>query len=371
MIFGLTLGLVFGSVRPLDMTRHELEGIVREVCDRHKAPAVAACLVQGHGPFVSATYGVRKLGSKVKTTLGDTYTIGSCTKSFTALLAAQLVEEGTVSWQTTVGEAFPALRIDPRLTAVTLEDLLFHRSGLKGDLSEGDMERYTLSKQPGVEQRSEAVAALLSQPPAKEPRSELSYSNLGYCVAGHILEVRTKSSWESLVKSRIFEPLHMKSAGFGFSGTPGKIDQPWGHLAKEEGGYTPVPPGPEADNPVVLAPAATIHCSIEDLARYAKSMRDGLNGQPGLVSRLSIEKLASDPYEQGYGMGWIVGSRKWTNGRAVFHAGSNTMSTALIWVVPGRDLAIVVTTNIGDDNSFKVCDDVVKACVERLYGIKP
>ena len=52
-----------------------------------------------------------------------------------ALLAAMLVEEGKLRWDSTVAEIFPELveRMDPGLRKVTLTQLLSHTSGVAPD----------------------------------------------------------------------------------------------------------------------------------------------------------------------------------------------------------------------------------------------
>ena len=47
-----------------------------------------------------------------------------------------------------------------------------------------------------------------------------------------MLEKITGKAYEALVNEKLFEPLHMDTAGFGPPGTPGQVDQPWGHVRK-------------------------------------------------------------------------------------------------------------------------------------------
>jgi Beta-lactamase class C and other penicillin binding proteins len=72
--------------------------------------------------------GFRKNGGTEKVTVDDKFHLGSVTKSMTATVAAMLVEQGKISWTTTIGEAFPELKseIHPDYLGVTLEQLLSH-----------------------------------------------------------------------------------------------------------------------------------------------------------------------------------------------------------------------------------------------------
>ncbi len=70
--------------------------------------------------------GTRRAGLNIPVTINDRFHLGSDTKAMTALLAAMLVEEGKLHWDTPVKEVFPELaeKMDPGLRGVTLEQLL-------------------------------------------------------------------------------------------------------------------------------------------------------------------------------------------------------------------------------------------------------
>ena len=80
----------------------------------------------------------------------------------------------------------------------------------------------------------------------------MRYSNYGYVIAGAALEHLTATSWEELMRVRLFGPLEMNECGFG---PPDSSDasQPWGH----DGYNRPT----SADNWSVLGPAgaSTVH----------------------------------------------------------------------------------------------------------------
>jgi CubicO group peptidase (beta-lactamase class C family) len=119
------------------------------------------------------------------------------------------------------------------------------------------------------------MAALKAASAAKldsEPGTKYLYSNLGYVIAGAIAEKAADASWEELITRALFEPLGMESAGFGGAGTPGQIDEPWGHTAD---GRPVTENGPEADNPPVMGPAGRVQCTIAD---WAKFVADQLRG---------------------------------------------------------------------------------------------
>jgi CubicO group peptidase (beta-lactamase class C family) len=121
------------------------------------------------------------------------------------------------------------------------------------------------------------VRALANVKLLSEPGSAYLYSNLGYVIAGAVVERTLSKSWEEAISELVFAPLGMTSAGFGGLGTPGLIDQPWGHNVDGR----PVPKnGPAVDNPAVLGPAGTVHATLRDWAKFvADQLRAGRSGQ--------------------------------------------------------------------------------------------
>ena len=75
----------------------------------------------------------------------------------------------------------------------------------------------------------------------------------------------TGKSWEDLIKSHVFVPLGMKTAGFGHPGTASNPDQPRGHGMAET---SFVPLSDDQHPPMdIIAPAGNVHSSIRDLAK--------------------------------------------------------------------------------------------------------
>src|SRR5262249_44999102 len=185
-----------------------------------------------HGREVVArgVAGVRKAGDATAVTIDDRWHIGSCTKSMTATMIGTLVEEGKLTWGTTLGEVFGDLegKMDPAWKDVTLEQLLTHRAGVPSDLSKDGLWG-RLWKREGTprEQRMQLVGGVLKNPPVHKPGTDFLYANAGFAIAGAMAEKVTGLAWEDLMRQRLFAPLGMGSADYGAPGTASeKPDQP-------------------------------------------------------------------------------------------------------------------------------------------------
>ncbi|MFG0305573.1 MAG: serine hydrolase domain-containing protein [Phycisphaerales bacterium JB040] len=310
-----------------------------------RVPALAGAAVDEDGVLGWGVSGVRSSRSRVEVRRDDRFHVGSLTKAMTATMIGVLVERGELGWDTTIGEGSPQLaaKIPLIYHGVTIEQLLGHRAGLPDDRAMEDlvMRMWNRRGDPFTV-RMEGAADAFNHATAEEPGARRSYSNAGYIAAGHLAEVATGKSWEELMRELVFEPLGMTTAGFGAPGTPGKLDQPWGHKA-DGGGWDPVRPGVTADNPEALGPAGRAHCSIEDLAKFARAHLAGLRGEDGIVTAETFKKLHADPEADGYGLGWGITPTEF--GTRSAHTGSNTRWLAMIALWPDRNLGVVLAMN--------------------------
>lgn len=339
----------------------DIGAMLSPIRERNDMPAMAAAVVTSRGIEAVGWTGVRKRGGTVAVTGDDLWHLGSCTKAMTATLVGLLVEKGKLRWDSTVAEIFPEMAGDfhERFRSVTVAQLLSHRAGLPENLKWG-----RFAGEDDVSKKRLAVArAGLGSGPEYSPGSKTQYSNAGYVIAGAVIEKATGEAWEKIIREWLFVPLGMSSAGFGGVGTPGKIDQPWGHGADG----TPVPKNGSAnDNVPVMGPAGRVHCTIQDWAKFVADQLRGARGEDGVLKAATYRELQEPGPADDNAKGWIALDRPWGGGRVLHHAGSNTMNYANVWVAPAKDFAVLVCVNRGGDAAFKATDEAVGAIIRWI-----
>ena len=324
-------------------------------------------------PFVGVAAGLRKNGSKQRVTIDDKVHLGSCTKAMTATLIARLIEKGalengTLTWDTTIKEGLPELfkTMDPIFADVTLRQLLMHRGGCPANtawFASGHKESI-------VETRRSVLRIALKREQPNKP-GEFLYSNVGYVVAGAMAERATGKSWEELMRDEIFEPLDIKSAGFGPPDVDKDVKQPWGHLTI---GSLQIPR--HIDNPPALGPAGTVHMSLADWAKFCLSHalqdepKDGNESKAAeaakklrLVPQPALDFLhkplkGADDDGADYALGWGVKKRGW-GGTVFTHAGSNNHWFAIVFVSPKNRSVYLAATNIASAEAGVGLDEIL------------
>jgi CubicO group peptidase (beta-lactamase class C family) len=349
----------------------EMPQAIEAIRKKHELPALAVVAVMDGRICDRVATGVRKWGDPAPVTNKDVFHIGSLTKSVTATLTAILIEEGKLRWDTTIAAVFPELKgtMDGHYETVTVEQLLHHRGGVPGAPPSAAWKKALEEAGTPTQQRYEFIKAVLNQPPEAAPGTRMIYSNQGYAIVGAMLEKITGKAYEALVNEKLFQPLHMDTAGFGPPGTPGQVDQPWGHVRKL---FLTIPV--QADNPPAIAPAGRMHCSLDDLARFAL-LHLQRNGTNSLLSPETLARLHApadgvndkDPLEN-YACGWVVLRRDWAGGTVLWHNGSNTMWYIVIWLAPQKNFSVIAATNIAGPDAEQGCDDAAVAMIHKWLG---
>ena len=116
------------------LIQDNLNALLEPIRQQYNVPGLTAAFVRGRDLVALGAVGVRRIGATERVQANDLWHLGSNTKSMTATLIAMLVEQGKLTWQTTIADIFPDLlsKIRPDYHKLTLVQLLSHRAGIPG-----------------------------------------------------------------------------------------------------------------------------------------------------------------------------------------------------------------------------------------------
>jgi CubicO group peptidase (beta-lactamase class C family) len=364
----------------------DLAPMLKEYLDDYNLPALAAAVVKEGRVVSSGATGRRRFDADIPVTIHDRFHIGSATKAMTALLAGIMVEEGKLDWDSSIAEVFPELAegMDPGVKKVTLVQLLSHTSGMQPDNEEFiNLIKESYQQETGnLDQlRYWLVQQWCRKPLASEPGEQFVYSNMGYTLAGAMIEQVSDKTWDELITERIFKPLDLQTAGLGCQTSLGTVDAPLGHSVSQ-GKIRVHLPGPNGDNPPIIGPAGIVHMSVLDFASWAGWNAGNGSRRPDLVRSDTLEKLHSpvialpgsetsqskETSAKNYAaLGWGVVNLDWAPHPLLHHTGSNGMNLAQIWVDKKNDMAIVVLTNMAGEKAHEA---LLKLSSELYQGLE-
>lgn len=323
----------------------DLQKLIDETTKRHRVPGAAVAVLEDD-EVVEAATGVLNKRTMVEATPDTVFQIGSVTKVYTATLVMQLVDEGLVELDKPVVSYLPELRFADEWATetVTVRQLLNHTSGVDGDFFEdtgrGDdcLERY--------------VAACSALPQIAAPGELFSYCNVGFIVAGRLIEKLTATTWDQALKDKLVSPLGLRQTvtlpeeALLHRAAVGHVIDP--HDPEGELAVAPVWMLPRSNGP-----AGLITASPRDVMEFARMhIRHGrsVDGQQVLSSDLSVlmqepQVQLADPYTLGnaWGLGWTVFD--WTGGPVIGHDGATMGQGSFLRIAPEEDFAVVLLTN--------------------------
>ena len=346
----------------LPLGQKELRRLLAQSVRDAGVPGMVARLATPDG-FVAASFGRRQRGATPAFAVDDPVHIGSCLKAMTATVVGRLVDRGVVRWDTTLAEVFPELAdaLDPELGTITFEELLSHRSGLTDAIPDELLAAIVTFHGTGAAARERFLPQYLATQP-QGVRGEYSYSNLGYALAGAMLERVTGMPFEELLRREVFVPLGMRSARFGAPGSndPGVIDAPRGHAPDGR----PLLPAQQSDPPVI-SPAGTFSMTLADWSRFAIAQLGlPVRGQL-LLSAASLARLHTPvggelppPLAPArYALGWVVIPTG--DSMLLTHDGSNDAWLSLVAIHPASGRILLLSTNQGGDRGSAALSGVL------------
>jgi CubicO group peptidase (beta-lactamase class C family) len=317
-----------------------------------RVPGMAMAVVKDDSVVYQRGFGTRTAGRDEPVDTHTSFAMASTTKAFTATAVAMLVDEGKLRWDDPVSLHLPAYRVDaaPGLASqLTVRDLLSHRTGLPA----ADVLWYASGYSS-----DEILRRMRFVRPAAAPRERFEYNNVGYLLAGMIVERAGGMPWAEFVRTRILSPLGMNETLTGSTGLDTRGNSATPHVQLRDT-IRPIRYR-DFDN---IGPAGAMNSSVSDMARWIRLQLAGgrTPGGQALVSEAGLRETwtpqilipaaqanpatrRAGPSFTAYGMGWFV--QDYRGRRVVMHTGSIDGMSALVALVPEERLGMVIYLNL-------------------------
>lgn len=321
LILMLTLAiLATASGQSLDKAK--LDELLDRLAAKNKGMG-SLTLAKDGGVIYSRSFGYAQIDGNEKkpVTAATRFRIASITKTFTALMILQMVEEGKLSLTDTLDKFFPQI---PNAARITIAQILSHRSGMPEIQPDG-----VWGKQQHTQ--DEVVARIAQGRPSFEPDARTRYNNAGYHLLGYIVEKVGGKPYQQALKERITAKAGLADTYLG----EGDTDPARGEaLAYMYFGDKWI----EAREPhfSVVAGAGGIVSTAADLAKFIQSVFDLKLCSPGSLKLMTTMR-------DGEGMGMVTFSFA---GKTLYgNTGGSASTGAWLNYLPEEKLALAYTTN--------------------------
>jgi len=353
---GMLLGMLTGchDASPPSFpaeTIWQMQSIVTEEMTEHNVHGVIAGVwVPGQGEWVYAG-GLADTQTATPMAIMDKVRIASITKSFTATVVLQLIDEGLLTLETPLSTFIPDV---PQAEHITIRQLLNHTSGLFTYTADATFTS-TLLAEPTTEWTPRQLVDLaIAHPANNAPGEGYAYSNTNYILLGMIIEQLTGRTVEEEVQTRIFDRLGMSASSFPRTGDcamPGAHSH--GYWPLQEGGFLDIT---EID-PSSHWTSGAIISNVIDLRTWVEALATGQLISPAMQQERLTCRDTGDGITR-YGLGILQ------YGEFLGHDGTLPGFDSVMYYLPSRHATFVILANtVGAGHAPK---DIFKRIVAIL-----
>ncbi|MFC4739311.1 serine hydrolase domain-containing protein [Flavobacterium ponti] len=285
-------------------------------------------LREGNEIVFSKAYGYADINANIKADNTTKYKIGSITKTFTATIIMQLIEEKKLRLESKLTKFYPKVQ---NADKISIYDLLHHRTGILDYINQDSL---SVEDFASDNLKDIIYKKINNYESIFEPGSQFLYSNSNYYLLGGIIEKLTNESYEKNVENRIVKKLGLKNTYYPKDKTNSSKKESYSYLYNGST-WEKIP---EWGNDVAFA-AGEIVSTPDDLTLFMYSL---LNGK--LVKNSSLAHMKE--LKDGYGMALMqfpFGERKFYG-----HTGGIEGFRSVVGYYPNDNLAVSLIVN-GDN----------------------
>ena len=340
----------------------ELQAAIEAVLRETKTPGAAIAIVSRDEVQWIAGLGKADVAANKPVTTETLFRIGSVSKSFAALAALKLQEEGKLKLTDTVRRWAPEVAfVNPweATDPVRLVHLMEHTAGF----DDIHLREYALNDPTPLALKDALAFGAPSRVSRWRPGTRMAYCNSGPAVLAAVIEKVSGKRFEDYVQEHFFDPLHMDTASYFY--TP-EVQRQLTKLYHADGS-TPYPYWH-----IIYPSSGSINASVKDMANYVRwyLQRGSLDGTqllgPSSIGRMeTTETLPSA--KLGNVAGYGLYNMATLEGPFVFRGHTGGMEGALTEVayLPDYGRGYVVMINSGKGTALRDIGKLLRHYVTR------
>ncbi|MFJ6673796.1 serine hydrolase domain-containing protein [Actinosynnema sp. NPDC091369] len=321
----------------------------RAVLDRYQAqagPGAAVYAGNGTGSW-TLSKGTAQINQVRPITPTQHFRIGSQTKTFTAAVVLQLVDEGRIALDAPIGQYLPGVFTGNYDGAViTVRQLLQHTSGMVRDV------RDAAANPDGSYSLAELVRSAMDEPAQFAPGTGVGYSNAAFLVLGLLVERLTGSTIRDQITTRITTPLGLTSTTFPAPGTRALADPHLpGYVGGRLGPFFFWTEGTTNTELTFWSSAGAMASTMTDLAKFFRALLDGRLMSPAALAEM--RRTVAPDHNSGLGLARVplpCGGEAWGHNGAL----STGHYSITLTTDDGRFAALATNGNIVESRTLSI-----------------
>ena len=207
----LVCALAFGACTQAQQQPQSVSERVDKYFAENPDKFMGSIEIQENGKTVyQKSLGYADIENKIAVNADTKFRIGSITKTFMSVLVLKAAQEGKLSLSDPLSKYFPEAQI-PNAEQITVDMLLYHRSGLRDVVNDKFDEFVTYYTKPQT--RAQMIERIAKAGTNFAPDSTFRYCNSGFILLTYIIEDVCGKSYGELMKEQIIKPLQLSHTG--------------------------------------------------------------------------------------------------------------------------------------------------------------
>lgn len=313
----------------------------------YNVPGISATLLLPGDRFWNGTAGVADINTQAPVLAEHVFQAASVTKLFTATVVFQLIEEGQLDLDDTLGSYLPQLPHVPGDMPVRL--LLNHRSGIADFLATPGVANAWFSTPDAVWTGEQVLTTFMQDDPLFAPNTAFSYSNTNYVLLGMLVETITGHSFAEELQARILDPIGLENVHYPPAlPISGQLIPGWTSWTTPNTYDTDVTPVLRDCFASMVSTAGAVVARPHDLARFTRAvMRGDLLHPSSLSTMRTCTTVNFGDGATGYGLGTM----RYSYGGRTYYGHSGDISGFTQMAVHSVQDSVTLVLSINRNNA--------------------
>lgn len=349
-----------------------LSSIIEETARSYNIPGLCVGIVQNNKVVLMEGYGYVNINSKTKVNENTNFYIASLTKAMTSFCVGTLVDSGMVNWDDPIAYYLAKIKFNDTCSGkVLLHDIL--------SMNLGSPYLDSLTLYPELSQDEVfSIASKHSLPNFRNSNAYGQGANIGFVLAGSIIEEITHKEYPKYLTDKIFKPLQMDNSLVYNHQLIDSVSWACPHRFNENGERIIL----DYPNVGFFTSAAGVISNVNDLTKWLILLTNKgefygkrILSEDSFNQIITPHNILSKPWTSFYnpnshfnlyGYGWVLS--EYNSHLLVEHIGSMYGYSSLIAFLPNQKIGIIVLCNIESLDVFRGLRDLKFQIVDELLS---
>ena len=371
VFFLFLLPLLLSGQQKTYLELNEVAQKIESLLEQYHAAGLSISVVKNNKVIFSDGFGMKDISQALPVNEQTLFSIGSCSKAFTAAMIGVLENKGKLNMTDSPSRFLRDLKFQNKEmdNQVQIHHLLTHSSGLSNMSTESSSVMFPPKSLNGL------VSRLKYLQPSSKVGESFMYCNYAYGIASLISENILENPWQENLNTLVFDPLSMKNTVADNARALQFENRALGYAVHENKPYEVI-----LEDMIGRGAAGRVYSNAQDMAKWMITwLNDGMLGDDQVLPNSYVRKAMQpqmkisgahssegvDTSYSAYGYGWFLDN--YFGYKKVHHGGAVSGYSSNVALFPELNIGICVLSN---QSNSSLPYEVTNLIVDDLLDIQ-